>query len=146
MGQAQAVQLSSKKINLEKEKAVTDKVKSNPKAFYSFANKQRTIKTKIGPLKCGETYESDAKKMAEILSDQYRSVFSYVLDDYSNMYPETMNIPALHDIEFTKDDLIEAMKKVKINSAAGHDHFPSYLLHHFSEELSTPLSSSGVDL
>ena len=66
--------------NSEEELRAVERIKSNPKAFYAHANKSRKIRTKIGPLKIKENghhhYESDPKKMAEILSNQYESVFS----------------------------------------------------------------------
>ena len=55
-------------------------MKENPKAFYSFAKSRQKTKTKIGPLKTQHGgkphFESDPQKMAELLSNQYKSVFT----------------------------------------------------------------------
>jgi len=61
--------------NLETETRYSSLIKTNPKVFYKYANKNRKIKTKIGPLKHisndGQVnYESGPKKMAEILNLQ----------------------------------------------------------------------------
>ena len=65
----------------EKEKRVAEEIKTNPKRFYQYANSFRKTKAKIGPLKSGDTtgkphYESGPRRMAQILSAQYKSVFT----------------------------------------------------------------------
>ena len=67
--------------NKETEDYHAQRIRTNPKAFYTYANKFRKIKSKIGPLahtdEQGETtFESGPKKMADILSSQYQSVFT----------------------------------------------------------------------
>ena len=126
-------------VKYNEERHVAERVQTNPKAFFAFANKYRTNKPKIGPLKSGETYESDAKRMAEIFSNQFQSIFSNPLDCYPEMYPQRLNIPKLDDLQFTRDDIIKSMEKVRPNSAAGHDRFPSFFLHHYAEALSVPI-------
>ena len=65
---------------VEEEKKVTGAIKSNPKAFYVYANKSRKVKTKIGPLKTVSNgvpeYVAGPLKMAEILSNQFEGVFT----------------------------------------------------------------------
>ena len=54
-----------------------EKIKHNPKVFYSFANKHRTAVSPIGPLFDEDSIlHNDAKELAEILQKQYCSVFS----------------------------------------------------------------------
>ena len=129
-----------KELKDEEEERITSRIKENSKAFYSYVNRNRNVKSKIGPLKCGvNTYTSDSKKMAEILNKQYESMFSYILDTYPTMYNQPIQVPALQDIEFTRDDLIAKMKKISPSSASGLDEFPAYLLKNYAEELSVPL-------
>ena len=71
--------------NWETERRHVGFIKTNPKAFYKYANKHRQIKSKIGPLKQTDehdtiSYESGPKKMAEILNRQYHSVFTVPRD------------------------------------------------------------------
>ena len=61
---------------LKKEEWVIKQIKSNPKAFYKHAAKNRKERAKIGPLKSDDIYVNDPQKMADILSVQYQSVFS----------------------------------------------------------------------
>ena len=62
--------ISKKKEHKEKE--VVTRIASNPKVFYQYATENKKTKSKIGPLISGKTYESDPKKLANILSDQYK--------------------------------------------------------------------------
>ena len=123
----------------EAEERVTSKIKDNSKVFFSYVRKNMKLKAKIGPLKDCETYTSDSKRMAEILNSQYKDMFSYIKDSYPPMYNNPIQVPALDDIQFTKEDLIQVMKSIHPSSASRHDQFPAYLLKHYAEELSVPL-------
>ena len=59
-------------VKYNEERHVAERVQTNPKAFFVFTNKYRINKPKIGPLKCGDIYERDAKRMAEIFSNQFK--------------------------------------------------------------------------
>ena len=59
----------------EEAKALKE-IKANPAIFFKHATSTRHTKVKTGPLKQGQTYESGPKKMADILSQQFKSVFS----------------------------------------------------------------------
>ena len=67
---------------------------------------------KIGPLKSGATYESGPKKMAEILSTQYQSVFSTPRTDISNINMREYFFDHLMDIDITDDQIREAVKSM----------------------------------
>ena len=55
---------------------VVEEVRTNPKVFYGYANKFRKATNKIGSLKQGHIYVDNPKKMASILSQQYKTAFS----------------------------------------------------------------------
>ena len=88
---------------------------------------------------CNE-YTTDNKRMADILQDQYQSVFS--IPTQTTFDPDYMEIVPnanLSDVEFNKNDFIEAIKSIDSNSAAGPDGFPAILLKKCSENISEPL-------
>ena len=58
------------------ERRKIEEIKINPKAFFKYANSSKVVHTKTGPLKTGDTYTSGPKNMAEILSQQYKSIIS----------------------------------------------------------------------
>ena len=126
-------------MDLDSEAKATDKIKSNPKVFFAYSSRKRSHKANIGPLKTGNNYTSDSKKMAEILNNQYKDMFSYMKDTYPPLYDQDLPVPPLVDLNFSEDDLIGIMKKISPSSASGHDQFPSFLLKHFAQVLAKPL-------
>ena len=65
-------------------KSITDKVKSNPKSFWKYANSKRKCKIKIGDLTAdnGSIIDSDENKV-DLLNSFFTSVFTK--EDLSNM-------------------------------------------------------------
>ena len=78
-------------------------------------------------------------EMTEILSQQYSSVFSkpkQVDSDSASLGDG----PKLSDINFTTEDIENAIKELKSNAAAGPDGFPAILLKKCSTQLAVPLT------
>ena len=77
--------------------------------------------------------------MAEILSSQYRSVWSEPkekLQEAAELFPEEeIMTPGLWD----KDDIMIAIDKLSPSAAPGPDKFPAILLNNCKEVLSQPL-------
>ena len=67
-------------LKKKEEKEVIAALKDNPKYFYSYAKKKSSTKCRIGPLHetggNSETFTDDPKCMADILQNQFISVFS----------------------------------------------------------------------
>ena len=91
-----------------------EKIKHNPKVFYSFANKHRTAVSPIGPLVDEDsTLHNDAPKMAEILQKQYCSVFSDPTAVDLAGINEANPHHKISDITFGAADIIAAIGKIK---------------------------------
>ena len=61
----------------DKEKRAVETLKSNPRYFFSYAKKFSKLRCNTGPLRDKNGHlQSDLKEMADILQDQYISVFS----------------------------------------------------------------------
>ena len=125
-----------------KEKKACEAIKENFKFFFSYANKKRKIKSNVGPLKDGLTTNmvTDSEQMAEILADQYSSVFSTPQND-----PPTIEFPSnttdtLSEIEITPEDIIEAIDELRPTAASGPDGFPAILLKQCKKQLAIPLA------
>ena len=67
-----------KQSNAYHEKKAVEAIKENVKYFYSYAKKKSKVKTKVGPLinKKTDKITTDSIEMADLLADQYDSVFS----------------------------------------------------------------------
>ena len=68
------------------EKKALDAIRVNPKFFFSYVKKKS--KTKIGPIHNGQSLTNDSKEMAELLSSQYKKVFS-TPKPYANSNPNS---------------------------------------------------------
>ena len=132
------LQKSYNKEQQENEARAVDAIKANPKYFYSYAKKHSKTKSKVGPLlNKDKELVYDNETMANMLQNQYKSVFSKPLNDYRT-YPERCG-NTLNDIEFIERDIMEAISTMSQNSAAGPDGFPAILLKKCKEELAKPI-------
>ena len=127
----------------EESKAVGS-IQENPKYFFSYAKRKSKIKTKVGPLLKKNSGEMTANslEMADILADQYSSVFSKP----STQPPEISDHdPAIiNNIQITPEEMIEAIDELKPSAASGPDGLPAILLMKCKKLLATPLPSSGT--
>ena len=80
-------------------------IEKNPKAFFKFANSERKMKSNTGPLmKKDNTLTDSSQEMANILLQQYESVFnrtcvSHKIKDMQTFFMETEgNLDYLNDI------------------------------------------------
>ena len=129
------------------ESRAIDKIKTNPKFFYSYAKSFSKVHVGVGPLiNSSKQLISGPRRMAEILSEQYSSVFStprhdkLPLDTLFPEDPEYMPSPSLSTISFCDYDLSEAMEELSPTAAPGPDGFPAILLKKCSVALAHPLA------
>lgn len=121
------------------EKKAVDAIKKNPKYFFTYAKRFSKVKTKIGPLmKSNGEYTTNPKEMADLLQEQYKSVFSKPID--VGEWDETNNSPGLHDITFDSTDVMEPIDELADNAAAGPDRYSSKFLKNCKESVSVPLA------
>ena len=128
------------------ENVAVEKIQLKGKYFFSYANKTRKGRDKIGPLidKTSKTI-TEAEDMANLLQSQYCSVFSNPdpskhiknVDSFFDELPE--NDIKLCDIQFTESDIAQAIKDLKPNAAAGPDGIPPILLQKCCKEICLPL-------
>ena len=131
---------SHRNEKLEDERRAIDTIRENPKYFYSYSKKHAKRKSTVGPLIDKDNkLQQDHKKIADMLQDQYTSVFS---DPETNTdhQPEPEKLSSiLDDIDFTCDDITEAIKEMGEFSAGRNDDIPSVILKNCAEELSYPI-------
>ena len=126
-----------------KEKRAVDSVKDNPRYFFSYAKRFSKLKSNIGPLKDPETgsLNYNPKKMANILQDQYVSVFSD--PNSSTIKDTTQHLPkpafSISTINFSEKDLIDAIDDMDSNAATSEDDIPAIVLKKCKRSLSKAL-------
>ena len=128
----------------QKEQAAIGKINSNPKFFYSYAKSFSKIKAGINMLyDANGIIRTDPKNVADILQNQFSSVFSdpdspYIKDpQFYPPYTEKLFIE--YNMEVSDEDILEAIKEIKTDSACGPDGIPVILLKECAGSLCEPL-------
>ena len=126
----------------ESERRAVEKIKENPKYFYSYAKSFSKVKHSISTLLNGEKkLVTDSKDLADILQTQFCSVFSD-----PNCPDKSMPEFALPPITTEDRELVlstelieEAISEIKLDSAPGPDGIPAILLKRCVGSLSKPI-------
>ena len=128
------------------ESKIVSTIKTNPKVFYSYANKRLKTRTAVGPIQTDSGLLTAPQEIAAALSDQYKSVFTTPLQPNLLISPvgifgQVTDPPVcdFSDIPFTLKDVEEALESLKPSSAPGEDAIPSALLKKCSKQLAKPL-------
>ena len=131
--------------NMEEDEAAF-RIKTNSKAFFSFARSRQKVKTKIGPFMdpATSTPNPSPEFAAEALKRQYDSVFSaprpaWSVSDPNENFKVEDGDDSLNDFEFNPEDIEKACSELKGTAAAGPDGVPAILLKTCRKELSKPL-------
>ena len=132
-------------LSLETER-MTDEAKAisviseNPTYFYHYAKRNAKIKPEIGPFEIDGTITHDPKQKAEILKNQFESVFVPPSEEELQVtQTPQVSQTLLEDIMFTEDDIVKKIKEVRNTAAAGIDDIPAILLKKCADTLKTPL-------
>ena len=115
----------SESLNNERrneENDAIEKIKENSKFFYKFAKKYSTINENIGPLqdKKGNIINGN-KNMANLLSEQYRSVFSVPREQYEKYDHIDYKCEDMNDFVFTEENIRKNIMKLKNSKSPGPD-------------------------
>ena len=132
----------------KEENDVVANMKTDVKCFFNFVKRRQHTMTKVGPFIDPTTNQinPDPLYTAEQLALQYNSVYStpranMVVHDANTFFSiaDDPAQPTISDVIFTNNDIIQACKEMRSNSAAGPDGVPSVLLKNCAEQLSAPL-------
>ena len=115
---------------------------NNTKPFWNYAKSKREDNIGIAALKDKGHLVSDCKSKAELLANQFQSVFT---KDDSQDIPEVSSrveedIPHL---KIGKDGVTKLLRGIKINKASGPDELPNRVLQECAAEISSPSSPSS---
>ena len=123
------------------ERNISKEIKNNNQLFWRYVNSQRTSRSTLPDLKRKDgTYTSDDKEKAELLNEQFISV--YTEEDLSNI-PEAEPLPTntnLDNLILTQNEVKKQLKKLRTNKSCGTDKVHPYLLQKFADEMATPLT------
>ena len=128
-----------RKYEIKKEMHVISE--DNVGTFYKFVNKKLTCKSGISALynQSGDLVTSD-KDRARVLNEYFASVCTKDNGSTSPMSSKVHEDTFIDNITFSPTAVINAIKKLKPNSASGPDGFPPLLFKKVSASLAEPLS------
>ena len=117
--------------------------KNNPKEFYGYIRKKKSVAPTIGPLRKdnGEATQNEIE-MAQILNKFFASVFT--VENTESIPPILpLQIDAaqtLNNIVFHDHDIMRELNKIKINKTPGPDKISPKILKEASNEIVKPLT------
>ena len=122
------------------EKYAIKTISINPSYFFSYSKRFSKKATTIGPLIDSDgNLQQHPKKMADMLQQQYASVFSDPNTQTNFTAQNNEEIPIIDNITFTTEDIITAIKQIGEFSASAEDDIPSVILKHCAAELCYPI-------
>ena len=137
------VQKKIKQSKRDYEKRIADTCKEDPKSFFAYVRSKKKTKDTIGPLLGTENkLEVDSCKMAEILNNQFTSVFTK---------ENLRDIPTPHKIfnrsedcqltsyNITEDDIGKCIDKLKIQKTPGPDKISPRVIKKIKDDIIKPL-------
>ena len=129
----------------QKEMKAVNRIKSNPKYFFSYAKSLSKVKTSISMLINKEgSVLTDPKTIADTFQEQFCSVFSDPNSPFTK--DPDFEVPKIKrpcfDENFVvcEEDIINAISEIAADSACGPDGVPAVLLKSCATELAVPIA------
>lgn len=113
--------------------------RNDSKPFWKYVKSKKQENIGVAPLRKGSNLNSDSLAKAQILSDQFRSVFTKA--DNSRPTLEGNPYPPLPKLTIHVDGVEKLLSRLKINKSSGPDDIPNRVLKELSHELAPVLTS-----
>lgn len=125
------------------EKSIADNSKRDPKRFYSYVSRKKSVKETIGPIENSNGEKvTNAKEIASVLNKFFVSVFTHELTDSPNpaVIREFQENEKLTDININEIDLTAYIDNINNNKTPGPDDIYPRELKELKNALINPLS------
>ena len=118
---------------------LTEDQKSNPKKFWRFIKNKRADSSGVAALQKDGVLHSDSRQKAEILNNQFTSVFSK--EDKQNI-PDLDGAPheCITDIKISEKGVFKLLRNINPHKATGPDKIPGRLLKELASAISPVLT------
>ena len=123
------------------EAKLASSIKNDRRSFFKYARSKLRLRSKIGPLEKPDcTLSSDSLEMAEILNNQFASVFT---KEDTSLLPTSLHKTAnqLTSVVFTEAMVLHAIANTPCHGSAGHDNIPAVVLVKSRYVFARPLAS-----
>ena len=129
-----------RKMKKEFEQKIAHESKSNPKAFYKYANNKLKVKSGIADLDTTNGKATTSSQKAEVLNNFFTSVFTR--EDTDDIpYPEAKNVDSVSDLTITTTKVREKLLKLNPNKSPGPDGMHPRVLLELTDVISEPLAT-----
>ena len=130
---------ATRRAKKEFEKKIAKEAKSNPKAFYKYANSKLKVRAGIADLDTPEGKATTDRQKAEALNSFFTSVFTREnTDDVPQ--PQGKDVDPISDLFITEAMVKKKLKLLNPNKSSGPDGLHPRILSELSEIISKPLS------
>ena len=125
------------------EKGIAAQCKKNPKNFWSYTRSKLKTKSGIAPLLSipgnNETLKFDDKEKADVLQDQFSSVFTLEpAGDIPTLLRRTPH--EVNNIRVSDEMVLKLLTSLKIDRSSGPDEIHPMMLKELANELATPVA------
>ena len=125
-----------------------DLVGGQQKSFWRYIKAQKQDSVGVAPLRKGNRLFSDSKAKAELLSDQFKSVFNVGTPDTQNVQLFGPNFPTIEELCIEEKGVQKLLQELNPSKAGGPDEIPSRFLKYLASELApsiTQLFRQSID-
>ena len=131
-----------RRAKFEYEHRLAKEVKSNPKAFFSYARSKTTVKENVLFVKKSDgQLTTSLKETCGVLNSEFQKVFTKpTRSSHSLPSHATPKVKQLTDIDISVDQVKNLMKNLKAQSAAGPDGIHPRVLRECADVLSMPIT------
>ena len=112
---------------------------NNSKPFWRYVKAKRQDNVGVAPLKEKETLHSESKNKAQILVEQFRSVFTKVGNKVLSKLPKQFKYD-LPGLKITVPGVEKFLQKIKTSKAVGPDNISNVILKECAKQLAPGLS------
>ena len=112
----------------------------NKKSFWSYIKAQKQDNVGVSPLRKGRQLLSDSKSKAQLLSDQFKSVFTIDTPETVGIRLRGPNYPPIDDLIIKEDGVLKLLQGLNPSKASGPDEIPARLLKNLATELTPAIT------
>ena len=135
----------NRRLYMAYQRRIESDLKSKPKRFWNFINKQRNEVGLPSTMKLNDRKATSPAEICELFLHQFSNVFSHDNLNEETILQAAENVPLLSPVgahpPITSDCIVNACKLLKKSSNPGPDGIPSIILKECAASLAIPLSS-----
>ena len=114
---------------------------SNMKRFWAFIKHNRKDYSGVPPLNAHGKHAESSKEKANLLNEQFESVFTNTGTEAEHEHHSTSDYPCMENIEITENGVLKLLNSLKVHKAAGPDKITARVLKQLASVISPILTT-----